>query len=96
MEVKDFSTKLNCKKSLKLIQYLEDDILNNSSTVMFRGTPISESFCRFLEFLSQKTLTVLKTDLKKLENLPERCLSFLGLELDLVGRVLISQTPRTE
>ena len=38
--VKDFSTELNCKKSLNLIQYLEDDI-NYSSTVMFRGTPCS-------------------------------------------------------
>ena len=39
--VKDFSTELNCKKSLNLNQYLEDDILNCSSTVMFRGTPCS-------------------------------------------------------
>ena len=34
--VKDFSNELNCKKSLNLIQYLEDDILNYLSTVMFR------------------------------------------------------------
>ena len=39
LEVKDFSNELNCKKSLNLIQYLEDDILNYSSNVMFRGTP---------------------------------------------------------
>ena len=26
--VKDFSTELSCKKSVNLIQYLEDDILN--------------------------------------------------------------------
>ena len=39
--VKNFSNELNCKKSLNLIQYLEDDILNYSSTVMFRGTPCS-------------------------------------------------------
>ena len=37
--VKDFSNELNCKQSLNLIQYLEDDILNYSSTVMFRRTP---------------------------------------------------------
>ena len=37
--VKDFSNELNCKKPLNLIQYLEDDIINYSSTVMFRGTP---------------------------------------------------------
>ena len=37
--VKDFSNELNCKKSLNLIQYLEDDILNYLLTVMFRGTP---------------------------------------------------------
>ena len=37
--VKDFSNELNSKKSLNLIQYLEDDILNYLSTVMFRGTP---------------------------------------------------------
>ena len=36
---KDFSTELNCKKSLNLIQYLEDDIPNYSSTIMFRETP---------------------------------------------------------
>ena len=36
--VKDFSNELNCKKSLNLHQYFEDDILNYSSTVMFRGT----------------------------------------------------------
>ena len=41
--VKDFSNELNCKKSLNLIQYLEDDILNYSSTVMFRGTPCSSA-----------------------------------------------------
>ena len=39
IRVKDFSNELNCKKSLNLIKYLEDDILNYSSTVMFRGTP---------------------------------------------------------
>ena len=44
--VTDFSTELNCKKSLTLIQYLEDDILNYSSTVMFRGTP-----CKWIEEL---------------------------------------------
>ena len=33
-----FSNELNCKKSLNLIQYLEDDILNYSSIVI-RGTP---------------------------------------------------------
>ena len=37
--VKDFYNELNCKKSLNLIQYLEDDILNYSSAAMFRGTP---------------------------------------------------------
>ena len=37
--VKDFSNELICKKSLNLIQYVEDDILNYLSTVMFRGTP---------------------------------------------------------
>ena len=37
--VKDYSIKLNCKKSLNSIQSLEDDIVNYSSTVMFRGTP---------------------------------------------------------
>ena len=37
--VKDFFKELNRKKSLNLIQYLEDDILNYSLTVMFRGTP---------------------------------------------------------
>ena len=37
--VKDFSNELNCKKSLNLIQYLKDDILNYSSIVMFCGTP---------------------------------------------------------
>ena len=37
--VKDFSNELNCKKSINLIQYLEDDIPNYSLTVMFRGTP---------------------------------------------------------
>ena len=36
---KRFSNELNCKKSLNLIQYLENDILNYSSIVMFRGTP---------------------------------------------------------
>ena len=41
IRVKDFSNELNCKKSLNLIKYLEDDILNYSSTVMFRGTPCS-------------------------------------------------------
>ena len=30
--VKDFSTELNCKKSLNVIQYLEYDILNYSLT----------------------------------------------------------------
>ena len=37
--VKDFTNELNYKKSLNLIKYLEDDILNYLSTVMFRGTP---------------------------------------------------------
>jgi len=39
IRVKDFSTELNCKMSVNLNQYLEDDILNYSSTVMFRETP---------------------------------------------------------
>ena len=42
---KDFSTELNCKKSLNLIQYLEEDILNYSSTGMFRGTTCSSRGC---------------------------------------------------
>ena len=37
--VKDVSTELNCQKSLNRIQYLEADILNYTSTIMFRGTP---------------------------------------------------------
>ena len=48
--VKDFSNELNCKKSLNLIQYLKDDILNYSSTVMLRGTP-----CRWMKLKTNKT-----------------------------------------
>ena len=50
----DFSNELNCKKSLNLIQCLEDDILNYSSTVMFRGTP-----CMFYIIILKLFLTSL-------------------------------------
>ena len=38
-EQKIFLTILNCKKTFSIIiQYMQDDIQNNFSTVMFRGT----------------------------------------------------------
>ena len=51
IEVKDFSNELNCKKSVNLTQYLEDDILNYLSSVMFRGTP-----CRYNSIKPNKKL----------------------------------------
>ena len=43
MGVKDFSNELNWKKSLNLIQYLEDDILNYTYKLScFVGHPVQK------------------------------------------------------
>ena len=70
--VKDFSNELNCKKSLNLIQYFEDDILNYSSTFMFRGTPcISYA-------LNQPILVIISHSHYSIE-LPDQNLRQIGL-----------------
>ena len=48
--VKDFSNELNGKKSLNLIQYLEDDILNYSSTACIRKIVYESLIKSLMEF----------------------------------------------
>ena len=71
--VKDFSTELNCKKSSNLIQYLEDDILIYSSTVLFcvrfltaSIKPSTDTANQGVQTFTQKSSSLFKLKLERI------------------------------